>query len=465
MTVEGTSGAPVLPLWLLYEEDVDAWRAAQEAPVAAWLNEHHFKGERHRVLLLPDRGGSACMAVGGLGRRQGTLSLWHAAGFVDRLPPRRFRLAQRFSGAESTQLALGFAYGAYRFERYRPCKAERAASLEPPENADVAFVERAAEALGMARDWINTPACDFGPAELAGAARALAERHRARYREWVGEQLEKENFPAIHAVGRASAAAPRLAEIAWSPPAAASLPRVTLIGKGVCFDSGGLDIKPSAGMALMKKDMGGAAVALALAHMLMSAGLRAELKVLIPAVENSIAGNAYRPGDVLRTRKGLSVEVGNTDAEGRLVLCDALALADAEHPDLIIDFATLTGAARVALGPELPALFGSDDQTVADLARISAAVHDPLWPMPLWMGYDDELGSKIADLSNVAQSGLAGAIFGALFLKRFVGTNWLHIDLYAWNSKERPGRGVGAEAQAVRGVYCYLLERYGTVSS
>jgi leucyl aminopeptidase len=238
-----------------------------------------------------------------------------------------------------------------------------------------------------------------------------------------------------------------------------------LVGKGVCFDSGCLDIKPGSGMALMKKDMGGAAVALALAHMLMSAGLRAELKVLIPAVENSIAGNAYRPGDVLATRKGLSVEVGNTDAEGRLVLCDALALADAEHPDLIIDFATLTGAARVALGPELPALFGTDDQAVADLARISAAVHDPLWPMPLWMGYDDELGSKIADLNNVAQSGLAGAIFGALFLRRFVTGSWLHIDLYAWNSKERPGRAVGAEAQAVRGVYCYLLERYGTVPS
>jgi len=240
---------------------------------------------------------------------------------------------------------------------------------------------------------------------------------------------------------------------------------LTLIGKGVCFDSGGLDIKPSSGMALMKKDMGGAAVALALAHMLMSVRIRAELRVLIPAVENSISGNAYRPGDVLATRKGLTVEVGNTDAEGRLVLCDALALADAEHPDLIIDFATLTGAARVALGPELPALFGTDEEVVAELTRIAGSAHDPLWPMPLWMGYDDELGSKIADLNNVAASGLAGAIFGALFLKRFVteARHWLHIDLYAWNPKDRPGRGVGAEAHAVRGVYCYLLERYGTV--
>ena len=240
-----------------------------------------------------------------------------------------------------------------------------------------------------------------------------------------------------------------------------------LVGKGVCFDSGGLDIKPSSGMALMKKDMGGAAVALALANMLMHAGLRAKLRVLLPAVENSIAGNAYRPGDVLATRKGLTVEVGNTDAEGRLVLCDALALADAERPDLIMDFATLTGAARVALGPELPALFGSDERLVQELARVAALEHDPLWPMPLWAGYDDELGSKIADLNNVAASSFAGAIFGALFLKRFVTEtpNWVHIDLYAWNPKERPGRSVGAEAHAVRGVYRWLIERYGRVGA
>ena len=233
----------------------------------------------------------------------------------------------------------------------------------------------------------------------------------------------------------------------------------------MCFDSGGLDIKPGSGMALMKKDMGGAAVALALAHMLMSVNLRAELRVLIPAVENAISGNAYRPGDVVTTRKGLTVEVGNTDAEGRLVLCDALAFADAEEPDLIIDFATLTGAARVALGPELPALFGNDEGIVQDLARAAAAEHDPLWPMPLWAGYEDELAGKIADLNNVAASPLAGAIFGALFLKRFVSesTRWVHIDLYAWNSKDRPGRGIGAEAQGVRGVYRYLVKRYGTI--
>jgi leucyl aminopeptidase len=454
-----------VPLWLLYENEIDAWRATQSPPVARWLAEQNFKAEKHRVLLLPDPAGGIAAAVGGLGRRQGELSLWHAAGFVERLPPRRFRLVQEFTAAEATQLCLGFAYGGYRFDRYRPAKSE-AASIEAPANADARYVALAAESLRMARDWINTPAQDLGPAELAAAARRLAERHQAAYHEWVGEGLLAANFPAIHAVGRAASEAPRLIELRWAPPhAGKSYPRLTLVGKGVCFDSGGLDIKPGSGMALMKKDMGGAAVALALAHLLMSAGVRAELRVLVPAVENAISGNAYRPGDVLATRKGLTVEVGNTDAEGRLVLCDALALADAESPDLIMDFATLTGAARVALGPELPALFGNDADIVEELARISAIEHDPLWPMPLWAGYEDELASKIADLNNVASSAMAGAIFGALFLKRFVSesTPWVHVDLYAWNSKDRPGRSIGAEAQAVRGVYRYLVKRYGTV--
>jgi len=461
MTVEAQ--VPI-PLWLLYEDEVDAWRAAQTPFVKAWTAEQNFKAERHRVVLVPDAGGALAHAVCGLGRRHGSLSLWHSAGIAERLPARRFRLAQTWSAEEATQLCLGFAYGAYRFERYRSSKSD-AATLEPPANADMGFVTLAAEASRMARDWINTPAEDFGPAELAQAARALAERHQASYREWVGDDLLSANFPAIHTVGRASGSAPRLIEIRSSPRAGESYPRLTLVGKGVCFDSGGLDIKSGSGMALMKKDMGGAAVTLALAHMLMAARLRAELCVLVPAVENAIGGNAYRPGDVIATRKGLHVEVGNTDAEGRLVLCDALALADAEHPDLIVDLATLTGAARVALGPELPALFGNDDEVVQEFAAVAAAEHDPLWPMPLWAGYEDELSSKIADLNNVASSAFAGAIFGALFLKRFVSesTRWLHIDLYAWNPKDRPGRSVGAEAQALRAAFRYLVKRYGTL--
>jgi leucyl aminopeptidase len=455
-----SSNSP-LPLWLLYEDEIDGWRAGQAPLVRQWLVEQNFKAERHRAVLLPDANGGIAAAVAGLGKRLGELSLWHAAGLAEKLPARRFRLAQEFPAAEATQLALGFAYGAYRFDRYRSCKSELA-SLEPPSNADMAYVSHAAESLRMARDWINTPAGDFGPAQLAAAARQVADRHQAGFKEWLGADLLAANFPAIHAVGRASSEAPRLVEVRWVPPGGDAYPCVTLVGKGVCFDSGGLDIKPSSGMALMKKDMGGAAVALALANLLMSVKIRARLRVLLPAVENAISGNAYRPGDVLATRKGLTVEVGNTDAEGRLVLCDALAFADAERPALIIDFATLTGAARVALGPELPALFGNDEQVVHELARVAAVEHDPLWPMPLWSGYEDELASKIADLNNVASSALAGAIFGALFLKRFVSESpWVHIDLYAWNSKDRPGRAVGGEAQALRGVYRYLVERFG----
>jgi leucyl aminopeptidase len=454
----------LVPLWLLYEDELPGWLGSQAPFFGQWLAAQGYKAERYRVALIPDSQGRLAAAVGGLGKRHAGLSLWHAAGLAERLPAHRFALAQEFTPFEATQLALGFEYAAYRFERYRSGKTEQGARLEAPANADWRYVELAAAALAMARNWINTPAGDFGPAELAAAARELADVHGASFRQWVGEELLSGNFPAIHAVGRASASPPRLLELRWSPAGGRSVPRVALIGKGVCFDTGGLDLKPSAGMALMKKDMGGAAVALALAHMLMSARIGAEIQVLIPAVENSVAGNAYRPGDVLATRKGLTVEVGNTDAEGRLVLCDALALADAERPDLIIDFATLTGAARVALGPEVPALFGSDSATVAELARVAGSEHDVLWPMPLWAPYDEELGSKIADINNVSASAFAGAVFGALFLKRFVTASprWMHIDLYAWNPRERPGRGVGGEPQAVRAVFRYLIERYGT---
>ena len=419
--------ADSIPLWLLYENEIDGVARVAQTPLdrATWLTLQNFKAEKHRVVLLPDAAGGIAGAVGGLGRRTtDQLSLWHAAGFVERLPARRFRLVQGLRPPKATQLGLGFAYGAYRLRPLPPRQERFREHRDAPRNADLQFIMLATEALRMARDWINTPAQDFGPAELAAAAQKLAERHRgALSRMGWGSGLLAANFPAIHAVGRAGSAAPRLVELRWKPDGRGGsgdpLPRLTLVGKGVCFDSGGLDIKPGSGMALMKKDMGGAAVALALAHMLMSAGVRVQLRVLVPAVENAVSGNAYRPGDVLSTRKGLTVEVGNTDAEGRLVLCDALAYAAAEAPDLIIDFATLTGAARVALGPELPALFGNDEGVVQELARIAAAEHDPLWPMPLWMGYEDELASTIADsVNNVASSAFAGAIFGALFLKR-----------------------------------------------
>jgi leucyl aminopeptidase len=332
-------------------------------------------------------------------------------------------------------------------------------SLQLPHGADAAEVERLRSATALARDLVNTPANDLTPAGLAEAAVELAKRFDATHRVIVGDALLEQRFPAVHAVGRASAVAPRMFDMEWGNPAH---PRVTLVGKGVCFDSGGLDIKPGASMLLMKKDMGGAAAVLALAELIMSARLPVRLRVIVPAVENAISANAFRPGDVLATRKGLSVEVGNTDAEGRLILCDALSLADEGKPELLIDLATLTGAARVALGPELPALFANDDAVAAELVRVSMAVADPMWHMPLWMGYDDELASKIADLNNVSASGFSGAIIGALFLKRFVteARTWLHVDLYSWNAKDRPGRPVGAEAQCIRALYAYLKSRY-----
>ncbi len=389
------------------------------------------------------------------------LEPWHVAGVPDRLPAGPWSIATPLSAQAATAAALGWAHGSYRFNRYRtrPAGDRPAATLVPPQLADMSHVRRMSAALAMARDMINTPAADLSPERLAEQATALASGCGAEVRVVTGDAL-REGFPAIHAVGRAAESAPRLIDFQWGDPRA---PRVTLVGKGVCFDTGGLDVKAAAGMLLMKKDMGGAACVLALARVIMESALPVRLRVLVPAVENAIAGNAYRPGDVLRTRKGLTVEVGNTDAEGRLVLCDALAAADADQPELLIDMATLTGAARVALGPELPALFGARSATVEALLRHGRELADPLWPMPLWDGYDDEIGSKVADLNNVSGSTFAGAVIGGLFLRRFVASerDWLHVDLYAWNSKERPGRPVGAEPQAVRALYALLVERFG----
>jgi leucyl aminopeptidase len=451
------SGA--IPIIAVATRDFAAWKREQPPATGAWLDSIGFTGEAGKTALIPGAEGRLALVVQGVNKDE---AIWALAGLPETLPEGSYRLdfdAETLFGAGgATRLALGWALGSYGFIRYKAAK-RGFARLVWPEAADRGEVTLLADAMALTRDLVNTPAEDMGPAELAAAVDTIGARFGASIRHIVGDDLLTENYPTIHAVGRGSARAPRLIDLTWGDP---GHPKLTLIGKGVCFDSGGLDIKSGAGMSLMKKDMGGSAVALSLAHMLMSAKIRAQLRVLVPAVENAISGNAYRPGDVLATRKGLTVEVNNTDAEGRLVLCDALAYADAERPDLIIDFATLTGAARVALGPELPALFGNDERVVQELARVAAAEHDPLWPMPLWAGYEDELASKIADLSNVASSTLAGAIFGALFLKRFVTESpWVHIDLYAWNSKDRPGRGVGAEAQALRGTYRYLVERYG----
>jgi leucyl aminopeptidase len=449
------------PLWLLTESDLPRWLSEQPGPVANWVRSHAFQAERHRVLAYPGVDGGIGGAVAGLGslRSVGELKVWHAAGLPDRLPAQTYHVANVLRQDAATHFVLGWLMGAYRMVRYRSVApaTPRAVLVAPPE-ADLAYAEAAAAASSFARDLINTPANDMGPAELAAAATDLAGRFGARSSVIVGDELRAHDFHLIHAVGAGSPRPPRLIDLRWGNSDAR---KVTLVGKGVCFDTGGLDLKPSAGMLLMKKDMGGAACVLGLAQMLMQLDAPVQLRVLVPAVENSIDGNAYRPSDVLRSRKGLTVEIGNTDAEGRLVLADALAEADAERPDLLIDMATLTGAARVALGPELPAAFSTDENLLATLRIRGEEEADPIWPLPLWTGYDDELASKIADLGNVSAAPFAGSIIGALFLKRFVTAtpSWLHLDLYAWNAKDRPGRPVGAEAQCIRALYRLIRAR------
>jgi len=450
-----------LPLWLLTETGVERWLATQAPATVQWVRAHQFSGERHRVLVLPGADGRTDAALAGLGNLSSPdeLCLWHAAPLAERLPARAWRVATPLAEPAATQFALGWLTGAYRFTRYRSPSPAAHSMLEAPAGADLAYARAAAGAMARGRDLVNTPANDMGPAELAQAARELAQHHGAKLTVTEGEALAT-GFPMIHAVGRGSARAPRLIDLAWGDPGA---PRVTLVGKGVCFDSGGLDIKAPAGMLLMKKDMGGAACVLALADLLMTMRAPVCLRVLIPAVENFLGGAAYRPGDVLRSRKGLTVEIGNTDAEGRLVLADALAEADAGGPDLLIDLATLTGAARTALGPELPAAYSNDTELLEELRRHADGEHDPLWPMPLWNGYDEDLASKIADLNNVSSHAFAGSIIAALFLRRFVTASprWIHIDLYAWNAKERPGRPVGAEVQCIRALYRFIRARCG----
>ena len=354
---------------------------------------------------------------------------------------------------------LAWLLGSYAFTRYgaKPAKVVR---LVPPDGVDADEVSRIAAAVAGGRDLINTPANDLGPEEIEAAARRLAEAHKAEIACVVGDDLIVQNFPMIHAVGRASPRLPRLIDLRWGAPGA---PKVTVVGKGVAFDTGGLDIKPGASMLLMKKDMGGAAAALALADMMMGARLPVRLRVLIPAVENAISGSALRPGDVLPSRRGLTVEIGNTDAEGRLILADALALADEEEPDLIVDFATLTGAARTALGPDLPPFYTEDDALAADLARLGMAVNDPVWRLPLWPPYARMLESKIADVNHVSSGPMAGSITAALFLRRFASRARAHVhfDIYAWTPKAKPGRPEGGEVQGARVVYALLRERYG----
>jgi leucyl aminopeptidase len=448
--------ADAIPVWFVSAASYPDVRKTLGSEAAAFADAAGFEPKPGRHLILPAKNGLGGVLFGVEGADE-TQDPFLAGRLPQQLPDGVYRFANE--PHEARLAALAFALGCYRFTRYR--KAEpRTVKLDLPQSIDRDELERILEGVTLARDLINTPANDMGPAELEEAARALAARHGADIRAIVGDDLLAHNFPLIHAVGRAAAAAsaPRLIDMSWGD---AKHPRVTLVGKGVCFDTGGLDIKPDASMLNMKKDMGGAATALALAHMIMARGLEVRLRVLIPAVENSIAGGSFRPRDVYTSRKGITVEIGNTDAEGRLILADALTLADEDKPELIADFATLTGAARVALGPEVPPFFTDDDRLADELMRCAATENDPLWRLPLWRPYEAMLESKIADINNVGGSH-GGAITAALFMRRFVtAKSWLHVDVFAWTPAGKAGRPEGGELQAARALYALLVARYG----
>lgn len=440
-----------LPVHLVARDGLEALGLSPST--ITWAAANGFSGEAGRTLAVPGENGALAGALFGIGEGEGALAI---GALARALPEGDWYLASAHAEPELSAIAL--VLGGYVFTRYgkKPGKALRFAM---PSGADAGRVRRIADGVFLTRDLVNTPTSDMGPDELEKAVRALAATHKAEVSVIKGDDLLKQNFPMIHAVGRASIGAPRLIDMIWGR---ADAPKVTLVGKGVCFDTGGLDIKPSSGMLLMKKDMGGAANVLGLASMIMAAGLKVRLRVLIPAVENSIAGNAFRPGDVLTSRKGTTVEIGNTDAEGRLVLADALALADDEEPELLIDMATLTGAARVALGPDLPPFYTGDEALASELVAASVAVEDPLWRMPLWRPYDARLASKIADINNVTTDGFAGSVTAALFLKRFVERTpgWAHFDIFAWNPSDRPYGPAGGEAQGIRALERIISRRY-----
>jgi len=441
------------PIICVSEGELEGAGLSQEQ--LQWAKANGFAGQSGRLLALPDSEGDIGAYLFGMGApgKAAPLALGAASAA---LQEGSYELKGNFGDPDLA--ALGFLLGAYRFDRYKKGKA--APELKMPEKADSAEVKRLAEAASIARDLINTPANDLGPELFEASVRYFARARKMNVAMVMGDDLIEENFPLIHTVGRASSQPPRLMDLTWGN---ANHPKLTLVGKGVTFDTGGLNIKPGNSMALMKKDMGGAANVLGLAHAIIDAKLKVRLRVLLPIVENAISGSAFRPGDVLPSRKGLTVEIGNTDAEGRLILADALTLADEEDPDLVIDMATLTGAARVALGPELPPLYARDDELAARIMKSGLALGDPLWHMPLWPGYDKMLESKIADINHISNGPFAGSITAALFLNRFTRqqTDWVHLDIFGWAPEARPGHPFGGTDQGIRALYGLLKERYG----
>ncbi len=446
---------PTLPIHAVSADRLAALLDTLDPAAATFARANGFDAASGQHIVVPEASGGIAAVLFGLGKGSEPPNPFLIGKLATALPAGDYRFASGV--AEPRLAALGWALGAYRFRRYRqqPDKPVRLV-LDPGIDHAALLVE--IEAVTLARDLINTPSNDLGPAELAAAARALAERFGARFTEVSGDDLAR-GFPLVHAVGQGSERAPRLVDFTWGD---AAHPKVTLIGKGVCFDTGGLDIKPSAGMLLMKKDMGGAANVLGLALMVMSAGLPVRLRVIIPAVENAISGRAFRPSDVFRSRKGLTVEIGNTDAEGRLILADALALADEEEPALMFDLATLTGAARVALGPDLPPFYTDDEALAGAIGEAARRENDPLWRLPLWRPYHAMLESKVADTNNVSSGGFAGSITAALFLQKFVEKTrgWAHFDIFGWTPSAKPGRPEGGEAQAIRALFRVIAERF-----
>jgi leucyl aminopeptidase len=455
---ETAPAASAIPITFVTKASWEAISAGLPAEARQFALANGFAAKPGKYLALPTADGRIAQVLFGLeDETDPSRDLFRPGALPGLLPPGLYCFA---NAPHDTRLAaLAFALGSYRFGRYRKNDAPDV-RLVPPDGIDAADILRMADAAALARDLINTPSNDMGPEQLAQAAEALATRFGASFGCITGDELVRQNFPLIHAVGMASPRAPRLIDFSWGDSAH---PKVTLVGKGVCFDTGGLDLKPSSGMLIMKKDMGGAANVLALAQMVMDAKLKVRLRVLIPAVENAVAGNAFRPLDIFKSRKGPTVEIGNTDAEGRLVLADALALADEEKLDLLVDLGTLTGAARVALGPDLPPFYTNDETLAQDVARYAKEENDPLWRMPLWPPYDSWLDSKTADINNAPSGGFAGSITCALFLQRFVtdAKSWLHVDIYGWTPSAKPARPEGGECQAARAIYKVLSERYG----
>ncbi len=446
---------PIIPL---DATGLDAWLQGQDDVLRRWVASAGFDAKPGGVSLVAGPDGSLGSVLAGCGPDEET-AIWDFARLPDLLPGGVYRI-EKDSGFDADKAALGWALGSYVFGKYKE-RTESQQVLVWPKGCDRARVEAEVRAVFLARDLINMPASDLGPKQLAAAAARLAGDHGAEFQEIVGAALLEKSFPAIHAVGRASAKdrAPRLIDFVWGE---AGDPKVTLVGKGVCFDTGGLDLKPSSAMKLMKKDMGGAANVLGLAHLIMAARIPVRLRVLIPAVENSLSASSLRPLDVIATRKGLTVEIGNTDAEGRVVLADALAEAEADGPDLLIDMATLTGAARVALGTEVPAFFCDDDILAGRLMDAAAETSDPLWRLPLWKPYRKQIESAVADLTNAPDSPYGGAITAALFLAEFVdpGRPWIHVDLMAWNMAPKPGRPEGGEAMGIRALFRLIRSRF-----